>query len=84
MAMTLILPPDPVEAALTGPFKKCAATGGERAGGFPRARMWLAALAGWNVARKRVGPAVPEGRAPMREGVEIFDAAEAANGDWSL
>ena len=44
--------------------------GGARAGGFPGADRILAELAD-GPARLRVGLR-PEGRAPMREGVEIF------------
>ena len=44
--------------------------GGDRAGGFPGSAVILAELAN-GAARKRVG-LLPEGRAPMREGVELF------------
>mgnify|MGYP005989132591 FL=1 len=64
----------PVEAALTWGIQKVRRAGGERAGGFEGADVILAQLAE-GVARKRVG-LLPEGRAPMREGTEIFAGAE--------
>ncbi len=64
----------PVEAALSWAIQKVRRTDGARAGGFPGADVVLRGLAE-GPARKRVG-LKPEGRAPMREGVEIFDAAE--------
>ncbi len=60
----------PVEAALTWGIQKVRRAGGAREGKFPGARAILAELAD-GPARKRVGLA-PEGRAPMREGVELF------------
>ena len=48
--------------------------GGAREGGFPGADVILAQLAS-GPERVRVGLR-PEGRAPMREGVELFDQAE--------
>ena len=65
---------NPVEGALTWAIQKVRRAGGEREGGFPGAEIVLGALAD-GVARKRVG-LLPEGRAPMREGVAVFDAAE--------
>lgn len=65
---------NPVEGALNWAIQKVRRAGGERAGGFPGADAVLAAFEN-GVARKRVG-LQPEGRAPMREGVDIFDAAE--------
>ena len=64
---------NPVEGALTWAIQKVRRTGGEREGGFPGADVILAAMAD-GAARKRVG-LLPEGRAPMREGVALFDAA---------
>ena len=64
----------PVEAALTWAIQKARRTGGDRAGGFPGADVVLEQMAR-GAARRRVGLR-PEGRAPMREGVEIFAAAE--------
>ena len=60
----------PVEAALTWAIQKVRRTNGDRAGGFPGDEVVLAALEN-GPTRKRVG-LQPEGRAPMREGVEIF------------
>ncbi|MEW9921184.1 glycine cleavage system aminomethyltransferase GcvT [Marimonas sp. MJW-29] len=68
---------NPVEAALTWAMQKVRRAGGEREGGFPGADVVLAALAE-GVARKRVG-LLPEGRAPMREGVDLFDSAEGGS-----
>ncbi|MEI4484573.1 glycine cleavage system aminomethyltransferase GcvT [Frigidibacter sp. MR17.14] len=64
----------PVEGALTWAIQKVRRTGGARAGGFPGAERILSELAEGSV-RKRMGLR-PEGRAPMREGVEIFASAE--------
>jgi len=60
----------PVEAALTWAIQKVRRQGGARAGGYPGAAKIDAHLSD-GVTRKRVG-LLPEGRAPMREGVEIF------------
>ncbi len=60
----------PVEAALTWAIQKARRTGGAREGGFPGAARILKELAD-GAARLRVG-LKPEGRAPMREGVELF------------
>ncbi|WGW04782.1 glycine cleavage system aminomethyltransferase GcvT [Tropicibacter oceani] len=64
----------PVEAGLTWAIQKVRRAGGAREGGFPGAARILSDLA-QGARVKRVGLA-PEGRAPMREGVEIFDSAE--------
>jgi aminomethyltransferase len=61
----------PVEAALTWAIQKVRRTGGARAGSFPGAATILAQLDDPSkVKRKRVG-IKPEGRAPIREGVEL-------------
>lgn len=60
----------PVEAGLNWAMQKVRRTDGARAGGFPGADVILAQL-GQGAGRARVG-LVPQGRAPMREGVEIF------------
>ena len=52
--------------------------GGARAGGFPGAARILAELDG-GPARRRVG-LVPEGRAPLREGVVLFADPESGGG----
>ena len=64
----------PVEAALVWAMQKARRAGGDREGGFPGAEVILGQLAE-GVARRRVG-LLPEGRAPMREGVEIYAAPE--------
>ena len=61
----------PVSAGLTWAMQKVRRAGGERAGGFPGVDVIFGDLAE-GVTRKRVG-LKPQGRAPMREGVEIFD-----------
>lgn len=61
----------PVEAGLAWAIQKTRRNSGARAGGFPGAERILAELEG-GVSRQRVGLA-PEGRAPMREGVELFE-----------
>ena len=64
----------PVEASLNWAMQKVRRTGGERAGGFPGADVILGQLDNpTTVKRKRVG-LKPEGRAPIREGVELQDA----------
>ena len=60
----------PVEAGLSWAIQKVRRSGGERAGGFPGAQRILQDFEN-GVARKRVG-LVPQGRAPMREGVQLF------------
>lgn len=62
----------PVEGGLTWAIQKVRRTGGDRAGGFPGAGVILAQIE-QGAPRKRVGLR-PEGRAPMREGVELFEA----------
>lgn len=60
----------PVEAGLNWAIQKVRRTDGARAGGFPGADRILSELQSGS-ARKRVG-LQPEGRAPMREGVQLF------------
>ena len=60
----------PVEANLVWAIQKARRTGGAREGGFPGAARILKELA-LGPERLRVGLG-PEGRAPMREGVELF------------
>ena len=60
----------PAQAGLGWAIQKSRRMGGARAGGFPGAEAVLAELAN-GAARKRIGLR-PEGRAPMREGVELF------------
>jgi aminomethyltransferase len=60
----------PVEAGLTWAIQKARRAGGARAGGFPGERRILAELAA-GPERRRLGLR-PDGRAPMREGTELF------------
>ena len=60
----------PVEAALEWAIQPARRAGGARAGGFPGADIILAQIAE-GATRRRVG-LLPEGRAPMREGTELF------------
>ncbi|MDA7428151.1 glycine cleavage system aminomethyltransferase GcvT [Primorskyibacter aestuariivivens] len=64
----------PVSAQLTWAMQKVRRPGGDRAGGFPGADEIFSELAE-SCAQKRVGLR-PDGRAPMREGVEIFASEE--------
>jgi aminomethyltransferase len=64
----------PAAASLTWAIQKVRRPGGDREGGFPGAAAVFAEMADGAVQR-RVG-LKPEGRAPMREGVELFAAAE--------
>lgn len=63
----------PAQAGLGWSIPKVRRTGGARAGGFPGADVILPELG--NAARSRRG-LMPEGRAPIREGVQIFSEAE--------
>ncbi len=63
----------PIEASLLWAISRCRRSEGERAGGFPGADIILDQIANKNHGRKRVGM-VGEGRAPVREGTELFDA----------
>ena len=60
----------PVEGALTWAIQKIRRRGGAREGGFPGAERILDELEN-GAARRRVG-LLPEGRAPMRAGTEVF------------
>ncbi len=64
----------PAEAALEWAIQKVRRRGGAREGGFPGAARILEELEN-GAARRRVG-IMPEGRAPMREGVPLFAAEE--------
>ena len=61
----------PIEAGLAWAIQKVRRRGGAREGGFPGADRVLAQLE-TGPARLRVG-LLPEGRAPMREGTQLFD-----------
>ena len=63
----------PLEGSLMWAISACRRAGGERAGGFPGADKILDQISNKNWARKRVG-LLGEGRAPIREGAELFDA----------
>lgn len=63
----------PLEASLIWAISKVRRADGERAGGFPGADIILGQIENKDWARKRVG-LVAEGRAPIREGAELFDA----------
>lgn len=65
----------PVEAGLTWGMQKARKAGGAREGGFPGAEIILDQLEN-GTERRRVGLA-PEGRAPMREGTELFVSESA-------
>ncbi|EPX81648.1 glycine cleavage system aminomethyltransferase GcvT [Litoreibacter arenae] len=64
----------PVQAGLIWAIQKVRRPGGDRAGGFPGADTIFAELEN-GASRKRAG-LLPEGRAPMREGVPLFAEAE--------
>ncbi len=65
----------PVEAGLSWAIQKVRRAGGARAGGFPGADRILNEMQS-GPERVRVGLR-PEGRAPMREGVQIYAAEDA-------
>lgn len=65
----------PVEAALEWAIQPVRRAGGARAGGFPGANVILGQIAS-GATRRRVG-LLPEGRAPMREGVTLFQPGGA-------
>lgn len=65
----------PIEAGQAWAIGKVRRPGGDRAGGFPGADVILPQLGG-NAPRRRVG-LLPEGRAPMRAGVQIFASPDA-------
>jgi aminomethyltransferase len=67
----------PVEAGLDWAIQKVRRTGGARAGGFPGASRILGELAR-GPTRRRAG-LLPEGRAPVREGADLF--ADETGGD---
>ncbi|EDP60737.1 glycine cleavage system aminomethyltransferase GcvT [Vibrio sp. AND4] len=63
----------PVEASLLWGIQKVRRAGGEREGGFPGVDIILNQIETKDVARKRIG-LVGQTKAPVREGVELFDA----------
>jgi aminomethyltransferase len=64
----------PVEAAISWAISPARRKGGEREGGFVGAQIILAQMPA-NISRKRVG-LKPLGKAPIREGTDIFDKNE--------
>lgn len=64
----------PVEGGLSWAIQKVRRTGGDRAGGFPGADRILNELEN-GTPRLRVGLR-PEGRAPMRDGTQLFASVE--------
>ncbi len=66
----------PVEAGQSWAIGKVRRSGGARAGGFPGAAIILEQIS-HGAPRRRVG-LLPEGRAPMRAGVPLFDSEDAA------
>lgn len=67
----------PAQASLNWAIQKIRRTDGKRAGGFPGADIILDELEN-GASRQRVG-LLPEGRAPMREGVELFASADGGD-----
>lgn len=67
----------PVEASLNWAIQKIRRSGGEREGGFPGATRIMDELIN-GASRARVG-LIPGGRAPMRDGTELF--ADATGGE---
>ncbi|WP_299553718.1 glycine cleavage system aminomethyltransferase GcvT [uncultured Tateyamaria sp.] len=65
----------PVEADLAWVIQKVRRAGDERAGGFPGAERILCQLDS-TITQKRVG-LLPAGRAPMREGISLFETEDA-------
>ena len=63
----------PVEASLLWSISKVRRTDGARAGGFPGADIILEQIKTKDVSRKRIGM-VGLGKAPVREGAELFNA----------
>ena len=61
----------PIQAGLTWAIQKARRENGTRVGGFPGANVILGQMAS-GVANTRVG-LIPQTRAPMREGVELFE-----------
>lgn len=68
----------PIEASLNWAIQKVRRLDGDRAGGFPGAELILSQFTD-KPAKKRVGFLV-DGRAPVREGVDIVDASGDVQG----
>ncbi|MFG1498151.1 glycine cleavage system aminomethyltransferase GcvT [Saccharospirillum sp. HFRX-1] len=69
----------PAEASLIWAVSKTRRHDGERPGGFPGAEVILGQIERKDAARKRVG-LLGQGRAPVREGTELFNADGAKIG----
>ncbi|WP_108816347.1 glycine cleavage system aminomethyltransferase GcvT [Loktanella sp. Alg231-35] len=67
----------PIEGALIWAISKVRRAGGAREGGFPGAAQIMGQIAD-GATRKRVG-LLPQGRAPMREGVPLFASEDATD-----
>ena len=67
----------PIEASLVWAMQKTRRTGGAREGGFPGAARILGELIN-GASRRRVG-LLPDGRAPIRGGTELFAGEDDAN-----
>ncbi|ABM04436.1 glycine cleavage system T protein [Psychromonas ingrahamii 37] len=65
----------PVEASLLWGISKARRAEGSRPGGFPGADIILEQIKSKNITRKRVG-LLGTSKAPVREGCELFDAAD--------
>ncbi|MBR9883120.1 MAG: glycine cleavage system aminomethyltransferase GcvT [Oceanospirillales bacterium] len=63
----------PAEASLIWAISPARRTGGVRQGGFPGADILLEQIDNKSATRKRVG-LIGEGRAPVREGTELFNS----------
>ncbi len=72
----------PVEAGIEWAIQKIRRTGGARAGDFPGAARILSELDN-GAARRRVG-IVPDGRAPMRAGTQLYATAEGGDAIGSV
>jgi aminomethyltransferase len=64
----------PIEGSLIWAISKARRADGERAGGFPGADKIYDQIANKNYSRKRVG-LIASGKAPIREGAELVNAA---------
>ncbi|PKH03749.1 glycine cleavage system protein T [Psychromonas sp. MB-3u-54] len=65
----------PVEASLLWGISKARRADGSRPGGFPGADIILEQIKSKNISRKRIG-LLGTSKAPVREGCELFDAAD--------
>ncbi|MCM2130725.1 glycine cleavage system aminomethyltransferase GcvT [Larsenimonas rhizosphaerae] len=70
----------PIEAALPWAIGKARRQGGEREGGFPGGDVILTQLANRDHLQQRVG-LIAEGRAPVREGAELYSEQDSRLGE---